>query len=33
MIGQVNNREDTDKAILGIKGGTVMEKTDVLDKQ
>ena len=30
MIEQVKNREGTDKTILAIKRGTVMERTDVL---
>lgn len=32
VIEQGKNREDPDKPILEIKGGTVMERTDVLDK-
>lgn len=32
VVEQVKNREGKDKAILGIKGGIVRERTDVLDK-
>lgn len=32
MAEQGRNREATDKAILGLKGDIVIEKTDLLDK-
>lgn len=33
MVEQVRNKEGTDKAILEIKRGIFIERTDVLDKQ
>lgn len=33
VVEQVRNREGADKAILEIKRGIFIERTDVLDKQ